>query len=54
MYSLVCLVHLGGEDTVSARLKTLGAAVASVIKGSFNGGEYPPISALPTWPPIKR
>jgi hypothetical protein len=39
MYSLVCLVHLGGEDTVSARLKTLGAAVASVIKGSFNGGD---------------
>ncbi|MBS0477039.1 MAG: Dabb family protein [Proteobacteria bacterium] len=42
MYSLVCLVHLSdvaAETTVRAELQELGAAVAPVMEGAFNGGD---------------
>ena len=40
MYSLIALVRLEGEAArVSAALAGLGAAVAPVMEGSFNGGD---------------
>jgi hypothetical protein len=39
MYSLVCLIRLDGADDVSPALAELGAAVAPVLEGSFNGGD---------------
>lgn len=40
MYSLIALVHLEGEAArIRAALAGLGAAVAPVMEGSFNGGD---------------
>jgi len=40
VYSLIALVHLDGEaDSVAAALAGLGAAVAPVMAGHFNGGD---------------
>lgn len=40
MYSLIALVHLDGDAApVLAALAGLGAAVAPVLEGSFNGGD---------------
>ena len=47
MYSLVCLVHFEGGDDVSARLAALGAAVAPVLEGNFNGGDVAAHFAFP-------
>jgi hypothetical protein len=40
MYSLIALVHLeGAAARIAAALAELGAAVAPVMEGSFNGGD---------------
>jgi hypothetical protein len=40
MYSLIALVHLDGEAApISAAFSKLGATVAPVMEGNFNGGD---------------
>lgn len=49
MYSLACLVHLepGAGSGVWDRLTELGGAVATVLEGSFNGGDISAHFAFP-------
>ena len=49
MYSLACLIHLhqGAAEELSRALGELGAAVAPVIEGSYNGGDLSAHFAFP-------
>ena len=40
MYNLIALIHLNGDAApISDTLAALGAAVAPVMEGNFNGGD---------------